>query len=45
MKKKLMNAVTSVCALALALTPFFYYKGSSVILFGEPEFPSKENFK
>ena len=43
MKTRLMNAITGVCALALALTPFFYYKGSSIVLFGEPEYPCKKN--
>lgn len=43
MKRRLMNISTSICAFALALTPFFYYKGCSVFFFGEPKFPSKKH--
>ncbi len=42
MKTRLMKAITGLCTLALALTPFFYYKGCSIVLFGEPEYPSKK---
>lgn len=42
MKNKLMNALTGICTLALALTPFFYYKGSSIVFFGEPKYPEKK---
>ncbi|MCM1236398.1 MAG: hypothetical protein NC489_40485 [Ruminococcus flavefaciens] len=43
MKTRLMNAITGVCALALALTPFFHYKGCSIVFFGEPKYPCKKN--
>lgn len=43
MKTRLMHAITGVCTLALALTPFFQYKGSCIIFFGEPEYPCKKN--
>lgn len=43
MKTRFMHAITSVCALALALTPFFQYKGSCIVFFGEPEYPFKKN--
>ena len=41
MKKRLLNVMTSVCTLALVLSPFFFYKGSSIVFFGEPTFPEK----
>ncbi len=40
MKTRLMNIITGICTLALALTPIFHYKGSCIIFFGEPEFPT-----
>lgn len=43
MKTRLMHAITGVCTLALALTPFFQYKGSCIVFFGEPEYPSQKN--
>ena len=43
MKTRLMKAITGLCTLALALTPFFHCKGSSIIFFGEPEYPYKKN--
>lgn len=43
MKTRLMHAMTGICTLALALTPFFYSKTSSIIFFGEPEYPHKKN--
>ncbi|MBO5483994.1 MAG: hypothetical protein J5979_02135 [Lachnospiraceae bacterium] len=41
MKKRLINVMTSVSTLVLALSPFFFYKGSSIVFFGEPTFPEK----
>ena len=43
MKARLMHVITGVCTLALALTPFFQYKGACIVFFGEPEYPCKEN--
>ncbi len=44
MKTRLMKTITGVCSLALALMPYFYYKGSSIIFFGEPAYPcTKKN--
>lgn len=42
MKAKMFKALTSLCSFALALTPFFYFKGSSFIFFGEPKHPDAE---
>ena len=42
MKTRLMQAITGVCTLALALTPFFLYNGSCIVFFGEPEYPCKK---
>ena len=42
MQRQLMRITTSICAFALALTPFFHYKGSSVFFFGEPKYPGKK---
>lgn len=38
-KLKFRRALTTACSLALALTPFFYYNGASLIFFGEPKHP------
>lgn len=39
MKTRFMHIATNVCSLTLALMPYFYYKGSSIIFFGEPKYP------
>lgn len=39
MKNTMMKAATSICTLALALTPFFHFKGASLLFFGEPKYP------
>ena len=43
MKRRLLQAITGICTLALALTPFFHYKGSCIVFFGETKYPCKEN--
>lgn len=43
MKTRLMKAITGLCTLALALTPFFYSNTVSIVFFGEPEYPCKKN--
>lgn len=42
MKTRLLHVITGVCTLALALTPFFHSRFSSIVLFGEPEYPCKK---
>lgn len=42
MRKFFLNAMSSLCALAIALTPFFHFKGVSLVLFGEPPYPTDE---
>lgn len=39
MKDKLFKAAITICSLSLALTPFYNFKGISVLFFGEPESP------
>lgn len=39
MRHHIMKAMTNVCALALALTPFLQYKPMSLLFFGEPKYP------
>ena len=43
MKTRLMKAITGLCTLALALTPFFYSNTVSIVFFGEPDYPCKKN--
>ncbi len=42
MKSKLIKVSTFLCTLALALTPFYHFKGCSIVFFGEPEYPKKK---
>ncbi len=43
MKRTAQKALVSLCSLAVALTPFFYCRGSSLLFFGEPKHPDKES--
>lgn len=39
MRNFIIKAATSICTFALALTPFFHFKGVSLLFFGEPNDP------
>lgn len=35
--------IYTICSLCLAFVGFFHYSGTSLIFFGEPEYPTEEN--
>lgn len=39
MKKHVFRGITTICSLAMALTPFFHFYGTSLLFFGEPKHP------
>ncbi len=45
MKQHVIHAMTKLCSLCLVLSGLFYWKGVSVILFGEKEYPKESDFE
>ncbi len=45
MKQHIIHAATKLCSLCLVLSGLFYWKGVSIIFFGEKEYPQKSDFK
>lgn len=44
MKQRIMSATAKLCSLCLVLSGLFYWKGVSIILFGEKEYPKESDY-
>lgn len=44
MKYRFMSAMTSLCSLCLIFAKLFHWKGVSIILFGEKEYPNPSDY-